>query len=62
MDALSRIANWLSDHEATISAVAALTVLVGVLPVGLPVLLRRRAEPTSEITPGKDHLEYSLNS
>jgi adenylate cyclase len=56
MDWLSRIFTWLSDHEAAISAVAAIIVIAGVLFAGLRWLLRRRAEPTTKIAPEEDPL------
>jgi TolB-like protein/cytochrome c-type biogenesis protein CcmH/NrfG len=48
MDWLSRIATWLSDHEATISAVAAIIVIGGVFFAGFRWLVSRRPEPTPE--------------
>ena len=36
MDWLSRIVAWLSDHEAAISAVAAIIVIAGVVSLPLP--------------------------
>ena len=51
MDWLPRIAAWLSDHEATISAVVGITVLVGVLFAGLRSLLRRQAETSTDKAP-----------
>jgi TolB-like protein len=56
MDVLSRIASWLSDHEATISAVVGIAVLAGILFAGVRSLLRRRAEPTPDPTPEEDPL------
>jgi adenylate cyclase len=50
MDALSRIATWLSDHEATISAIAAMIVIGGVVFAGFRWLLRRRARPAAQST------------
>jgi TolB-like protein/Tfp pilus assembly protein PilF len=44
MDLLSRIASWLGENEATISAVVGIVVLAGVLFAGVRSLLRRRAE------------------
>jgi adenylate cyclase len=41
MDLLSRIASWLGENEATISAVVGITVLAGVLFAGLRWLLLR---------------------
>jgi TolB-like protein len=43
MDWLSRIFAWLSDHEAGISAVAAILVIAGVLFAGVRLLLQRGA-------------------
>jgi hypothetical protein len=43
MDLLSRIAGWLGENEATISAVVGITVLAGLLFAGPRSLLRRRA-------------------
>ena len=42
MDLLSRIASWLGENEATISAVVGITVLAGVVFAGLRSLVRRR--------------------
>jgi adenylate cyclase len=53
MDWLSRIATWLSDHEATISAVAAIIVIAGVVFAGFRWLVSRRSEPSSEATAQK---------
>ena len=36
MDLLSRIASWLGENEATISAVVGITVLAWVVFAGLP--------------------------
>ena len=44
MGLLSRIASWLGENEATISAVVGITVLAGVVFAGLRSLVRRRAE------------------
>jgi TolB-like protein/Flp pilus assembly protein TadD len=52
MDWLSRIFAWLSDHEAGISAVAAILAIAVILFTGLRFLLRRRAETPQEKTPG----------
>ena len=46
MDWLSRIATWLSDHEATISAVAAIIVIAGVVFAGVRMLHLRGATET----------------
>ena len=51
MDLLSRIASWLGENEATISAVVGITVLAGVLFAGLRSLLRRRAETSAAPAP-----------
>jgi len=48
MDLLSRIASWLGENEATISAVVGITVLAGVVFAGLRSLVRRRGEPSQE--------------
>jgi hypothetical protein len=40
MDALSSILGWPSEHEAGISAVVGIPVLVGILLTGLRFLLR----------------------
>ena len=48
MDLLSRIAGWLGENEATISAVVGITVLAGVVFAGLRPLVRRRAEPAQD--------------
>jgi kynurenine formamidase len=41
MDLLSRIANWLGEHEATISAVVGIAVLTGILFAGVRFLLHQ---------------------
>jgi adenylate cyclase len=56
MDWLSRIVAWLSDHEAAISAVAAIIVISGVIFAGFRWLVSRRAEPTKGATPEEDPL------
>ncbi len=56
MDFLSRIFAWLSDHEAGISAVAAILAIAAILFTGLRLLLRRRPQPTPEVTPEEDPL------
>jgi adenylate cyclase len=48
VDLLSRIASWLGENEATISAVVGITVLAGVLFAGLRSLVRRRTEAAQE--------------
>jgi TolB-like protein len=48
MHALSSIFAWLSDHEAAISAVAAIIVIGGVVLAGLRLLVRRRGETSQE--------------
>ncbi len=48
MDVLGRIATWLSDHEATISAIAAIIVIAGVVFAGFRWLVSRRSQPTPE--------------
>ena len=52
MDLLSRVVAWLSDHEAAISAVAAIIVIGGVVLTGLRLLVRR---------PGKDSTETAAS-
>ena len=56
MDWLSRTAAWLSEHEAAISAVAAIIVIAGVVFARFRRLLRRL--PLSE--PSLDHLAEHL--
>jgi adenylate cyclase len=56
MEALSRIFTWLSEHEAGISAVAAILVIAGVVFAGFRWLVSRRGEPTKEISPEEDPL------
>jgi hypothetical protein len=53
VDLLSRIASWLGENEATISAVVGITVLVGVLFAGLSWHLckRTRAGPVAGLPP-----------
>ena len=51
MDLLSRIASWLGENEATISAVVGITVLAGVVFAGLRSLVRRRGETAQEKAP-----------
>jgi TolB-like protein len=48
MDLLSRIASWLGENEATISAVVGITVLVGIVLAGLRSLVRRRGETAQQ--------------
>jgi adenylate cyclase len=50
MDWLSRIVAWLSDHEAAISAVAAILVIAGVVFAGFRWLVSRRSQPAPELT------------
>ena len=50
MDLLSRIASWLSEHEATISAVVGIAVLTGILLACFRWLVYRRAETSAEKT------------
>jgi hypothetical protein len=62
MDWLFRIFDWLSDHEAGISAVAAIIVISGVVLAGLRLLVRRRGgtieqQPSSAVAepaPGEE--------
>jgi hypothetical protein len=56
MDWLTRIATWLSDHEATISAVAAIIVIAGVVFAGFRWLVSRRSQTTIEAKPEEDPL------
>jgi TolB-like protein/cytochrome c-type biogenesis protein CcmH/NrfG len=56
MDLLFRIFTWLSEHEAGISAVAAIMVISGVVFAGLRWLLRRRSERNTEIAAEEDPL------
>jgi TolB-like protein/Tfp pilus assembly protein PilF len=51
VDLLSRIAGWLGENEATISAVAAILAIGVILFTGLRFLLRRRDETVPEKTP-----------
>jgi TolB-like protein/tetratricopeptide (TPR) repeat protein len=51
MDLLSRIASWLGENEATISAVVGITVLAGVVFAGLRSLVRRQGETSQEKAP-----------
>jgi TolB-like protein/Tfp pilus assembly protein PilF len=51
VDILSRIAGWLGENEATISAVVGIAVLAGALFAGLRSLVRRRAETSAEKAP-----------
>jgi len=44
VDILSRIASWLGENEATISAVVGIAVLAGIVFAGVRSLLRRRGE------------------
>jgi TolB-like protein len=44
VDLLSRIAGWLGENEATISAVVGIAVLAGIVLAGLRSLVRRRAD------------------
>ena len=51
MDILSRVAAWLGENEATISAVVGIAVLAGVLFAGLRSLVRRRDETAQQKVP-----------
>jgi hypothetical protein len=51
MDALSSIFTWLSDHEAGISAVAAIIVIAGVVFAGFRWIVSRRSRATPEPAP-----------
>jgi adenylate cyclase len=48
VDLLSRIAGWLGENEATISAVVGIAVLAGIVFAGLRSLLRRQAGASQE--------------
>jgi TolB-like protein/Tfp pilus assembly protein PilF len=52
MDLLSRIASWLSENEATISAVGGIAVLSGIVFAGVRSLVRRRGETSLDKAPG----------
>jgi hypothetical protein len=52
VDLLSRIAGWLGENEATISAVVGIAVLAGIVLAGLRSLARRRALTLARIDPG----------
>jgi hypothetical protein len=56
MDVLSHIVAWLSDHEAAISAVAAIIVIAGVVFAAFRWLVSRRSEATPETAPEEDPL------
>ena len=60
MDLLSRIVAWLSNHEAAISAVAAIIVIAGVVFAAFRWLVSRRSqpapEPTTKTAPDEDPL------
>ena len=65
MDLLSRIAGWLGENEATISAVVGITVLAGALFAGLRALVRRRSEASAAKAPwplGCARTAHSWNS
>jgi TolB-like protein/Tfp pilus assembly protein PilF len=51
MDLLSRIAGWLGENEATISAVVGIAVLTGIVLAGVRSLVRRRGEAAQEKAP-----------
>ena len=51
MDLLSRVAAWLGENEATISAVVGIMVLAGALFAGLRTLVRRRSETAQATAP-----------
>ena len=48
MDLLSRIASWLGENEATISAVVGIAVLAGIVLAGLRSVVRRRGKTAQE--------------
>jgi adenylate cyclase len=52
VELLSRIAGWLGENEATISAVVGIAVLAGIVLAGLRSLMRRRGEAAQEKAPG----------
>jgi TolB-like protein len=56
MDWLSRVVAWLSDHEAAISAVAAIIVIGGVVFAGFRWLVSRRSQRAKETSPEEDPL------
>ena len=56
MDLFSRIFAWLSNHEAGISAVAAIIVIGGVVFAGFRWLLNRRSQPVTTTAPEEDPL------
>jgi hypothetical protein len=56
MDWLARIATWLSDHEAAISAVAAIIVIAGVVFAAFRWLAQRRSSPTTKTVLEEDPL------
>ena len=51
MDLLSRIASWLGENEATISAVVGIAVLTGIVLAGLRSLVRRRSAGAQDGAP-----------
>jgi adenylate cyclase len=51
MDLLSRIASWLGENEATISAVVGIAVLAGIVFAGVRSLIRRRTETSLDKAP-----------
>jgi TolB-like protein/Tfp pilus assembly protein PilF len=54
MDLLSRIAGWLGENEATISAVVGIAVLAGIVFAGVRSLVRRRGEAPAEKAPASN--------
>jgi TolB-like protein/Tfp pilus assembly protein PilF len=52
VDLLSRIAGWLGENEATISAVVGIAVLAGIVFAGVRSLVRRRGETAQERAAG----------
>jgi adenylate cyclase len=56
VDILSRIASWLGENEATISAVVGIMVLAGAVFAGLRTILRRRSETARDKAPEEDPL------
>ena len=56
MDFFSRIFTWLSDHEAGISAVAAILAIAAILFTGFRFLMRRRSKPPTKVAPEEDPL------
>jgi hypothetical protein len=65
VDLLSRIVAWLSDHEATISAVVGIAVLAGVLFAGAHWLVLRGTGGTPEkllVRPGRRTIPVAVSA